>query len=276
MAGAEPQLPSSAAPAPGRAVPRRDGRRDRWDAHKAERREQVLAAAVAVVEETEPGAEVPVSAIAARAGLSRTVLYRHFADRADLDAAVQAYIVQRLFDELLPAVTLEGSIGDIIERIVATYVAWSAAHPALHRMIESDLGGPAGPGVVTQGTDVVAGQVLALISAALELLGGQLSEDDVAVLDPLTYGLVGAVVSAVRRWLALPERRPDAVVLAETVTDSVWYLLDGHARALGVHLDRDQPLVEILEGPPLAGTDLPEPPEPPDQPVPDHDGEAPA
>ncbi|MCL8027360.1 TetR/AcrR family transcriptional regulator [Nocardioides bruguierae] len=238
---------TTASTPPGRPAARRDGRRDRWDAHKAERREHVLAAAVAVIEESEAGAEVPVSAIAARAGLSRTVLYRHFADRADLDTAVQAHIVQQLFDELLPAVTLEGSIGDIIERIVATYVAWSAAHPSLHRMIESDLG--PGGGAVTQGTEVVAGQVLALIVAALQLLGAEITEDDAAVLDPLTHGLVGAVVAAVRRWLALPERRPDAVLLAETVTDSVWYLLDGHARALGVELDRDQPLADLFEDP---------------------------
>ena len=67
-----------------------DGRQARWDKHNQERRQVILDAAIAVVEAGEPGAEFHVQQIADRAGLSRTVVYRHFADRADLDQAIQA------------------------------------------------------------------------------------------------------------------------------------------------------------------------------------------
>ena len=30
------------------------------------------------------------------------------------------------------------------------------------------------------------------------------------------------------------------------VTESVWYILDGHAHALGIELQRDQPIEELL------------------------------
>ena len=52
--------------------------------------------------------------IADRAGLSRTVVYRHFADRADLDAAVQARALELLRAELVPALGFEGTPVEII------------------------------------------------------------------------------------------------------------------------------------------------------------------
>lgn len=61
-------------------------RRERSDA--ARNREAVLAAARQLF--AERGATVPLAAIADRAGVSRTTLYRHFATREDLAATVLA------------------------------------------------------------------------------------------------------------------------------------------------------------------------------------------
>ncbi len=72
-----------------------DGRQARWDKHNQARRQAILDAALAVVEAGAPGAEFHVQQIADRAGLSRTVVYRHFADRADLDQAVQTEMLAR-------------------------------------------------------------------------------------------------------------------------------------------------------------------------------------
>jgi len=220
-----------------------DGRQARWDRHNQERRQRILDAAIAVVEAGEPGAEVHVQAIATEAGLSRTVIYRHFDDRADLDRAVQTAIVDDLSAELLPAVTLDGTIPQIIERIVSTYVSWAVAHPALHRLAESDS---AGTGPFQQGIERIAHQVVELITTAVELLGVEVSQDEQDAIDPLVFGLVGAVFSAVRRWLARAERRPSAPVMVGLVTDSVWFILDGHARGLGLSLRRDQLVEDLL------------------------------
>src|ERR1041384_8250665 len=97
---------------------RPDGRQLRWDKHNQARRQTILDAAVAVLEETEPGEDIHVQQIAQRAGLSRTVVYRHFTDRADLDQAVQTDILEMLAGDLLPEVTLDGTIEEIIQRIV--------------------------------------------------------------------------------------------------------------------------------------------------------------
>lgn len=230
---------------------RPDGRQARWDAHNQERRRRILEAAVAVIGEGEPGAEVHVQQIAQRAGLSRTVVYRHFADRADLDRAVQAAVLDDLWAELLPAVSLEGSIGGIIERIVSTYVGWAVAHPALHRFAELD---PDGSGPLQQGLEQIAVQVAELIETAVELLGVELDADEQASLDPLVFGLVGAVFGAVRRWVSRPERAPSAPVLVQLVTESVWHIIEGHGRRLGVELARDVPVEQLLAGVPDPAT----------------------
>ena len=88
---------------PDHATERPDGRQARWDRHNHERHQHIVGAAIAVIEENEPGTHIHLRQIADRAGLTRSVIYRHFADRADLDRAVLTAVVDSLADELLPA-----------------------------------------------------------------------------------------------------------------------------------------------------------------------------
>lgn len=221
---------------------RPDGRQARWDRHNQQRRQQILDAAIAVIEDGEPGAEFHVQQIAERAGLNRTVVYRHFADRSDLDRAVQAEILDGLWAALLPEIGLDGTIPEIVERIVATYVGWAVAHPALHRVAEQGEG----TGPLQEGLTQIAGQVCEVITTAVGMLGLELGDDERAAIDPLVFGLVGAVFGAVRRWMARPERVPAAPKLVELVTGSVWYILAGHARALGFQLEPDQRVEDLV------------------------------
>lgn len=222
-----------------------DGRQARWDKHNQERRQVILDAALAVVEAGEPGAEFHVQQIAERAGLSRTVVYRHFTDRADLDHAILVEIVDRVMERLLPALTLDGSVREIIHRIVFAYVDWAAAHPALHRLVDhASIGG-----ALEQGLDRIASVIVEVLETAIDLLHVDLDDDDAAALDPLAYALVGAAFSAVRRWVAREPRRPTAADLAALLSDSVWLILDGHAKRLGLTIDPDRPIEELLDIP---------------------------
>ena len=71
---------------------RRDRRDSRWDEHRRARREQLVDATIAAV--GRHGAGVGMEEIAAAAGTSKTVVYRHFADRADLYTAVCARVAE--------------------------------------------------------------------------------------------------------------------------------------------------------------------------------------
>ena len=223
-----------------------DGRQLRWDSHNQARRQHILDAAIAVLADAEPGAEVHVQQIADRAGLSRTVVYRHFADRADLDAAVQGRALELLRADLVPALSFEGTPVDIIRRIVSAYVGWASDHPSLHEFAQQD---PPGPGIGQMETAIqqIAGQIEDLINVGVEVLHVQLSEDDVAALDPLVFGLVGGVFTSTRRWLGQPEQKPDRERFVELVTEAVWLQIAGMASARGVELDPDVPVEALLE-----------------------------
>lgn len=224
-------------------APRPDGRQARWANHNSERRRRIVDAAIDVITDEGYAGELHVQQIAQRAGLSRTVIYRHFSDRADLDDAIQGEIIRRLWSRLQPEVRLEGTVPEIIERIIGTYVQWAVEHPALHRMADYDSR-PDGP--LERALEEISGQVASMIAFAVVGLGGHPSEDQTAALDPLVYGLVGAVFGAVRRWLARSERvlTPDALV--QLTSRSAWFAIDGHARDFGVVIDPTKDVEELI------------------------------
>lgn len=223
-----------------------DGRQLRWERHNVERRAAILAAAIEVIEATPPGDEVNVADVAKRAGVGRTVIYRHFTDRAELDQAIRAAILDDVWSHLLPVLTLEGTIPQIIERAVTEYFGWASAHPALHHVAVTAAPGDRNP--LDEGVAVISGRVVELIETAIDIIGLDLSADERAAIDPLVHGFVGAVFGVVRRWLARPVREPGADVLASLTTASVWFQLHGHALALGLELRVDQPVEELLAG----------------------------
>jgi AcrR family transcriptional regulator len=181
-----------------------DGRRLRWQRHKEERRRAVIDAAIAVLEQRAPGAEIHVHEIAAHAGMNRSVVYRHFDDRTDLDLAVQQEICDRAGEVMLRALTLEGTPRELIRRIVAAYIRWAVAHPALVRFAEQDLpGAPRKP--LDDALELVAQQIEGIIAHLVEALGAELAASDRDALEPWVFGLIGGCFEAVRRWTARDE-----------------------------------------------------------------------
>ena len=223
---------------------RPDGRQSRWNEHNAARRAHILDAAVDLLEEGVPPSDLHVREIAERAGLGRPVVYRHFADRADLDRAVQARVLELMRSEVEAAVRIEGSIDEIIFRIVSAYVGWAAAHPTLHRAAVSEQG--AGATQLDHTVSDIAESVEQLFTLALSLIGVELDEQDAAILDPLVFGLVGQAFGSVRRWLRRDPMVPDAAGLSRFLTESIWFQIDGHARARGLELDRTVPLEQLF------------------------------
>ena len=191
------------------------------------------------------GTVVHVQQIADRAGLSRTVVYRHFQDRADLDDAVQARVLELLRAELVPVLSFEGTPVEIIRRIVSAYVGWASDNPSLHEFAQQAPSG-AGVGQMERAVRQIAGQIEDLINVGVEVLHVRLDADEVAALDPLVFGLIGGVFTSTRRWLARPERLPDREVFVELVTEAVWMQIAGMTSRRGVELDPDVPVETLL------------------------------
>ncbi len=197
-----------------------------------ERRQHLIDAAIAEIEAVEPGAEVHVQQIAQRAGVGRTVVYRHFDDRSDLDRAVQTDVVDRLASTLVEAVPLDGTVPDIIRRVVGSYVDWAVTHPSLHQLALRDSGsdgsGPLSGGPRPDRRAGPRGDRLRRRGAAPRGLRRPAGR-------PRAAGLRSGRGGVRRRTPLgrLAPREPAADVLVELVTDSVWFLIAGHAALPG-------------------------------------------
>ncbi len=222
-------------------APASDGRRARWADHNEERRLAVLRAAVTVIEDLPVGSELPVQEIAARAGLVRTVVYRHYKGRAELGRAVQAHVVDQIRDALEPQMQVAGTPFAIIEGLVGAYVDWVVAHPQLHDLSEREFG-DGRPGPISTAVDEIARQVTALMSAVAAHRGITLGEPEARALDLLAVGLIGQVRGTVSQWIRRPDDGIAPAAVAAMMSRWIWFQIDGQTRELGFALDPSAPL----------------------------------
>ena len=221
-----------------------DGRRLRWLAHNQARRRVIIDAAIRVLERSEPGDDIQVQLIAEEAGLARTVLYRHFHDRVDLDLAVQASICKDLGERLMGTLSYDAKPLDIIRNVVRGVVNWAVEHPTLFWFIELELPGP-GPHPLSEAIEQIAEQIESLMNLVVDYFGVELSATDRAALDPWVFGLIGAVFSGVKRWRSRLETVPSADAFARLLADSIWLQIKGMAEMRGITVP-DVRLVELL------------------------------
>jgi AcrR family transcriptional regulator len=108
--------------APDDPLERIDGRAARWTEHRATRREDLIDAAIAAIDEY--GNEVGMDQIAAFARTSKPVIYRYFADKDELYRAVGSRVVRQIVETLLategepnPQVLLRTSIDAYLQLV---------------------------------------------------------------------------------------------------------------------------------------------------------------
>ena len=199
-----------------------DGRTRRWAGHREARRVEIVAAAIDAIEEVGPGATV--EQVAARLGVTRQVVYRQFADRADLDAAVAEEAARRLVDDLLPALALSTDVPSAVRGALVAYLDHVEAHLALYRFVRAHDSGTADGSVAQVKSTVVSrvaglardylveaglagaeqahafatgcvGMADAVVSSWLEEPGGTTRDELVDTLTLMIMGVVGAVTS---------------------------------------------------------------------------------
>jgi AcrR family transcriptional regulator len=176
------------------------------------RREALLAAADAVVQRE--GASASMAAIAAEAGITKPILYRHFGDKSGLYAALAERHTDRLLDALVDSLTGGGTPRQRVERTIDTYLATIEREPQVYRfLVESEEAAPA--------RAPVRGFVLRLQELLAAGIAHELRADD-ADLRPVVWAaaIVGMVQSAGDRWLA--EQACSRADLVTLLTDLLW------------------------------------------------------
>lgn len=214
---------------------RTDGRQVRWNEHNEGRRARIISSAIDFIEAGR--GDVSLQEIGERAGLSRSVVYRQFRDRRELDLAVQRQVMRDLFGQISGSLLDGGSPREIMRRTADVYVRWAAEHPNLHRLGDSDA--LAGDGPMQEMVDRISREISAVIVAGFEAFGSPMSEADRAATDPLIYGIVGFWFGVIRRWVSLGAAEPDASHLVEILVESTWPIIDLRARSYGLELDPD-------------------------------------
>jgi AcrR family transcriptional regulator len=192
-------------------VARRDGRRERWKAHRETRRRELIAAAIAVV--TDLGADVGMDDISKASGIAKPVFYRYFKDRGDLFLEVGRTAAEQVVQETTIAIDAAKSPRAKLVAGIDAYIGGIEARPELYRFVvrHRDLGDYVTI-VGLHATGVIADfqRQADLDPGAAELWG---------------FGIVGMVRAAADRWLE--QRTMSRAAVVRHLTDLIWPVRSG-------------------------------------------------
>jgi AcrR family transcriptional regulator len=199
-----------------------DGRRTRWEQHRRDRRAELLAAAIESI--VRHGPDVDMAQVARIAGVSKPVLYRYFADKAQLWHAVGEHLATGVVDAVRPAVERVREERPLISATIDAYLSAIESAPQLYQYVF---------GRATDGMAAVVGASSRTIAAALaRVIGDRLRALglDAGGAQPWAYGIVG-MVQSVGDWWILHSRPMSRAALTEYLTTLLWDGLEGIAAA---------------------------------------------
>lgn len=218
----------------------------RWEQHNAERRSQMLLAMIELLEENPAGADIPVAAIAKRAGVAKSVIYRQISGKDELERRVRSYLIDDFGGVLTTKLDItDGSLRDVLTRTIEAVADWMIDHPRLNEFARS---GPTFEG--DPSLDSVGELKLRMIERAdgiISAITDALDVDDSAFkLVPLA--IVTMVEETLFAWARSPAPTHTRDEMIVHLADFAWYVLDGAARATGFEISREEPLTEVIAG----------------------------
>jgi AcrR family transcriptional regulator len=201
-------------------APRRDKRSSRWDEHRRTRRNELTLATIVAIRAH--GADVGMSQVAAQARTSKTVVYRHFADKFDLYQAVCERVGAVIVGKVQDAMRVAGPPEQTLLAGVDAYLSLIEADPDIYRYVmrppaserSSSAGGP--NDFVGDLTSFIGDYVGDIISTELHRQGR-----DATPATTWGHSLVGMVRSVGDHWLTV---RPEVAreTIAAEITDLAW------------------------------------------------------
>lgn len=189
---------------------RTDGRDTRWAQHRQDRRRELVEHALRAIRRH--GASVGMDVIAAEAGTSKTVVYRHFGGRSGLYVAVVEAVDAFILADLQAAMkgTDPDDVTGLVAAMVGAYLGLVERDPEIYRfvvtrpLVDGDLDDDPVAGL----TDRIGEQVASVLAGHLARSGR-----DTGPAQTWGHGMVGFVRAAADHWLSSgrPRSRDDVV-----------------------------------------------------------------
>lgn len=215
-----------------------DGRSSRWDKHRAKRRTELVDATLRAIRSR--GASVGMDDIAALAGTSKTVYYRHFTDRAGLYGAVAERVNAIILRDITRAVgdlsvftgpldksatsPAGSSPRDLLAAAVDSYLALVEHDPEVYRFIVAAPLVP--PSERTETIDLASTVNQAMALQIGNLIGAALASAGRSTEPAATWGhaVVGMVRAAGDEWLrtGAADSGTSRETLKEHLTELIW------------------------------------------------------
>jgi AcrR family transcriptional regulator len=179
----------------------------------------MVQAAIDAVRTHGPG--VSVAEIAAAAGITKPVLYRHFTDRADLQRAVGQQAAEMLLGRMAPEIDPEREPAQLVRGVIDAFLAGIEDEPQLWRfVVHHPIERAPGAEVVDDARAQIARMLATLIGERLRAAGL-----DSGGAEAWAQGLVGMVQSAGDWWL---ERRTmSRAALTDYLSTLIWGGISG-------------------------------------------------
>ncbi len=202
------------------SAPKTDGRKQRWRTHKIARRAELIDGTLAAIRRH--GAAIGMDEIAADIGVSKTVLYRYFADKGDLiRTTTDRYVETTLAPRVYAAIAEGTSEYELVRSAIAAYVETVAADPEVYLFVMGS--GGAELDAVSETQRMFAGVVAAALIHRMHE-----RQIDAAGATPWSYAIIGAIQLATHWWIT--DRSLTAERLIDYLTMMVWGAIEGIAR----------------------------------------------
>ncbi|MDR3660432.1 MAG: TetR/AcrR family transcriptional regulator [Mycobacterium sp.] len=214
------------------SAPTGDARTDRWRAHRATVRAELIEATLRAIEEFGP--DLSIDDVVKTAGVPRPKLYRFFTDKETLFAAVGERAQQLVLERVIPQFHLTATALELVRSALVGYVDLVDERPNLFRfLVGSHFSDDHSRTKLFENGRNLSTATTDILAAMLRAHGG-----DVDHLEYAVDGILGAVALGVLRWLNEPTISKDELI-AE-LTPVIWGALSATAAARGVVIEPDE------------------------------------
>ena len=165
----------------------------------AERREAILAAALDVFGE-HGFHEASLEDVAARGGISKALIYEHFASKRDLERALLEAHVHELLERIIAAIAEAGDEEERLRSGVDAFLRFVEERPVAWRLLFRNVGDPDIAEAFARLLDEVTGTIAALMTANAPEPYRAADPEFVQASEMTAQQLTGAVQSLANWW----------------------------------------------------------------------------